>query len=324
MQPLVVQIALCDNASATKPVEVPQPLTHKTLLAAACNKFKTVTRQSRIFDGVSGEEILAGDDGAKVELTAAKVVCSGKAGWKGADRLRAQHTVDTDIPSASNDSVVPTMPNRGETSSHLSKDGGIMAVAASASAHAEIRASVPPLQVQLVSFSYDRGQPHETLVNLNARMLPNPGKAARGRTGLDKRLAREVLGTAGAAELCERVVQEALCQLEQLAAIVDGPWPSPVRVGVGCDRGLHRSVAVAEAATSLLARKAEKARSGRNRPGLEALLRGVELLEPEHRELARYQNGGLQGSGEPGFLQMVENLNVGVASEGSASASSSM
>ena len=57
---------------------------------------------------------------------------------------------------------------------------------------------MPPLQLQLMSFSYDRGQPHETLANLNARVLPNPGKAAKGRTGLDRRIAKEVLAAPGA------------------------------------------------------------------------------------------------------------------------------
>ena len=43
-----------------------------------------------------------------------------------------------------------------------------------------------------------------------------------------------------------------------------------------------------------LARKAEKARSGRNRPGLEALLRGVELLEAEHPELVQRRETGTE------------------------------
>jgi hypothetical protein len=68
-------------------------------------------------------------------------------------------------------------------------------------------------------------------------------------------------------------------------APADVSAPSLVRVGVGCDRGLHRSVALAEAATARLVRKAEHARSGRNCPGLEALLRRVQLVDAHHREL---------------------------------------
>ena len=63
---------------------------------------------------------------------------------------------------------------------------------------------------------------------------------------------------------------------------------------MGCDRGLHRSVALAEAATARLVRKAEHARSGRNCPGLEALLRRVQVVDVDHRELAaeRYDTEG--------------------------------
>ena len=71
--------------------------------------------------------------------------------------------------------------------------------------------------------------------------------------------------------------------------------PPLLRVGVGCDRGLHRSVALVEAATTRLVRKAEHARSGRNSPGLEVLLRRVQLMDADHRELAR--RGGAAGTG---------------------------
>ena len=71
--------------------------------------------------------------------------------------------------------------------------------------------------------------------------------------------------------------------------------PPLLRVGVGCDRGLHRSVALVEAATTRLVRKAEHARSGRNSPGLEVLLRRVQLMDADHRKLAR--RGGAAGTG---------------------------
>lgn len=269
----LVQIALCDNAAASKPVEVPLPLTHAALLELARKKYKGVTKQSRLFDGVSGAEIISG--AIDVELAAGgKIVCSGKAGWKGAERLRIEAADGTAAAEASVD-VAEQEPS--------SCDSG--AVAQWASPRAEDRASAPPVTLQFVSFSYDRGQPHDTLTNLNARVLHNPGRAAKGLTGLDRRLAREVLATKGAVDMCEELVQEALRQLQRLSMATDERPPSPVRLGVGCDRGRHRSVALAEAATAQLARKAEKARSGRNRPGLEALLKGVQVLEAQHREL---------------------------------------
>ena len=284
---LVVQLAVCDRPDATKPVELPLPITHLALLDAARKKFKSVSKQSRFFDGVSGIEIEVGC--ADVELAGSKVVCSSKAGWRGADRLRMRSS-ETNLaslaaespPASAGSSLQPTEPM----------------AAAWASPRAEERATVPPVQVQFVSFSYDHGQPRDTLANLNARSLPNPGRAAKGRTGLNRRLAREVLATAPAAELCERLVQEALRQLRLLAAAADASPPGPLRLGVGCDRGLHRSVAVAEAATAQLARRAEKARSGRNRPGLEALLKGAEILDTDHRELQRGPAGERAGCEE--------------------------
>lgn len=346
----LIQLATTDNAFF-KPLEVPLPLTHAAILDVARKKFKTVTKQSRLFDGVSGEEIAAG--AANVELAAgAKVMVSGTKGWKGAERLRAERKAKADAIGAAEPDVVADAPSSPGARSPATRP--------------ELSRGAPLLRLQLVSFAYDEGQPHDTATNLNARALPNPGKAAKGRTGLDKRLAREVLASHGAAELCERLVQEALqqVQLHFVAAggspsAVGAPTPGPsinwdfdldapdaaasaaaaaeasdaaeapadttassdaethtdapgglassgklplLRIGVGCDRGLHRSVALAEAATARLVRKAEHARSGRNSPGLEALLRRVRLVEADHRELVRRgANGraaGHAGDGE--------------------------
>ena len=88
----LIQYATTDNAFF-KPLEVPLPLTHAAMIDVARKKFKTVSKQSRLFDGVSGEEILAG--AVDVELAAgAKVMVSGKAGWKGSERLRAERKAE--------------------------------------------------------------------------------------------------------------------------------------------------------------------------------------------------------------------------------------
>lgn len=282
-QTALVQFATVDNAFF-KPLEIPLPLTHENLLDAARTKFKNVSKASRLYDGTSGSELeLAGE----VELAAgAKVMVSSKAGWKGSERLRSEYMAkaipSTDAPAADS--------SEGSSSPRI-----VSSVRTDES---------PPLLLQLVSFSYDQGQPRDTAANVNARGLPNPGKAAMGRTGLDRRLAKEVLACPGASELCERVVQEALRQIQirraASSAAVDGDAGPPLlRVGVGCDRGLHRSVALAEAATARLVRKAEHARSGRNSPGLEVLLRSVQLLDVDHRELTRRSGVG----GAPGALE---------------------
>ena len=303
-----VQLATTDNAFF-KPVELPLPLTHAGLLDAARKKFKAASKQSRLFDATSGAEIVGTD--AVVQLaTGANVMVSGKAGWKGAERLRAEWAATERAAAA----AAAEARTAADAAAIVPVAAGDTALERASAEHEATRApgnpgGVPgggaatPLQLQLVSFSYDAGQPHDTAANINARGLPNPGKAARGRTGLDRRLAREVLASAGAAELCERVVQEALRHVQlRLAAAgateagaADARGPRLLRVGVGCDRGLHRSVALVEAATARLVRKAEHARSGRNSPGLEVLLRRVQLVDAEHRELARH--GGAAGTG---------------------------
>ena len=256
---ITVQLATTDNA-VFKPVELPLPLTHTGLLDAARKKFKAASKQSRLFDARSGAEIRAD---AVVKLApGANVMVSGKAGWKGAERLRAAWELAAAAAAeADGERAAQPQLERASAEHEATRSPGAGGLAA------------PPLQLQLVSFSYDMGQPHDTAANVNARGLPNPGKAAQGLTGLDRRLAREVLASPGAADLCERVVQEALRQIQlHLAAAGAAAGAAPaaargpllLRVGVGCDRGLHRSVALVEAATTRLVRKAEHARSGRN------------------------------------------------------------
>ena len=303
---ITVQLATTDNA-VFKPVELPLPLTHTGLLDAARKKFKAASKQSRLFDARSGAEIRAD---AVVKLApGANVMVSGKAGWKGAERLRAAWELAAAAAAealAAADAAA-IVPEDGERAAQPQLERASAEHEATRSPGAGGLAA-PPLQLQLVSFSYDMGQPHDTAANVNARGLPNPGKAAQGLTGLDRRLAREVLASPGAADLCERVVQEALRQIQLHLAVpraaaagaaagaaAAARGPPLLRVGVGCDRGLHRSVAVVEAATARLVRKAEHARSGRNSPGLEVLLRRVQLVDADHRELVR--RGGVAGTG---------------------------
>ena len=154
---LIVQLAMCDKPDSMKPVELSLPLTHLNLLEAVRKKYKAATRQSRLFDGVSGAEIEEGC--TDVELASSKVVVSGKTGWKGADRLRAAREAGSGSPSASDESVPVSV---AAVESEPVGSGRTTSVAAWASPRAEERATVPPVQVQFVSFSYDRGQPRDT------------------------------------------------------------------------------------------------------------------------------------------------------------------
>lgn len=86
----VVQMITHDRVGCqTVPVDVQEPLNTQVLIAAAAKKFKSVTKQSRAFHGLTGAE-LTGDVSFE-ELDSAFVVFSSKAGWKGAARLSAAY-----------------------------------------------------------------------------------------------------------------------------------------------------------------------------------------------------------------------------------------
>ena len=77
---MIVQMATADAPAKSHPVEVSRPLTRVKLLDAGKKKFRTVSKLSRIYDGVSGAELTA----AEVTLSGQTVVFSGKGGWRGA------------------------------------------------------------------------------------------------------------------------------------------------------------------------------------------------------------------------------------------------
>ena len=247
---MIVQLATSDQPALAKPARMQLPITRQSLLEAARRKYRNVSKHSRVYDGVSGEELV--DDEAALRPTL--VVLSGRAGWGGAECLQHRKATSAAVGNEAGEAApdAPPIPTY----------------------------CTPELQLQLVSFSYDRGQPPGVAATVNARHLRNPGPSAKGRTGLDRRLATEVLATSGAGELCARVVQESLRALAQAAAgrspSGGDAAPTLVRVGVGCDRGLHRSVAIVEAANGMIARGCDH--TGVNGPWT--------LLPPAHRELA--------------------------------------
>ena len=185
---ITVQLATTDNAFF-KPVELPLPLTHAGLLDAARKKFKAASKQSRLFDARSGAEIRAD---AVVKLApGANVMVSGKAGWKGAERLRAAWELAAvaaeALAAADAAAIVPAADGERAAQPQLERASAEHEATRSPGAGRTPACRVggnglaaPPLQLQLVSFSYDMGQPHDTAANVNARGLPNPGKAAQG------------------------------------------------------------------------------------------------------------------------------------------------
>mmetsp|Transcript_120429 Transcript_120429/g.239678 ORF Transcript_120429/g.239678 Transcript_120429/m.239678 type:complete len:369 (-) Transcript_120429:486-1592(-) len=112
----VIQMVTCGGVGGeTIPVEVKGPITAQSLTAAAAKKFKSVTKQSRVYHGVTGEE-LTGE--VLVEsLRGAFVVFSAKSGWKGAARLAALHNAGTDPEQPAADASAAVHPVVEDSSS---------------------------------------------------------------------------------------------------------------------------------------------------------------------------------------------------------------
>lgn len=92
----------------------------------------------------------------------------------------------------------------------------------------------------MVSFGHRFGNPRDTAVNVNLRRVKNvPAKARAALTGLDKRFSRELFLIHGV----EAAYQSALEAADRAVSESKG---DSVRVGLGCEMGVHRSVAFAQ------------------------------------------------------------------------------
>ncbi len=106
------------------------------------------------------------------------------------------------------------------------------------------------LTCTVLSFGFKYGIPVDADMVADARFLPNPywDETLRPLTGLDERVAADVLGRPGA--------EEFVASYEELVRIVTDGYLREgkryVTVAVGCTGGKHRSVAIAEALTSRL------------------------------------------------------------------------
>jgi len=99
--------------------------------------------------------------------------------------------------------------------------------------------------VHLVSFGYRYGVPSAAELLFDVRFLPNPHfePTLRPRTGLDREVARYVLGDPRSQELLGRLGDF----LDYCLRQYDAEGKPYLTVGVGCTGGRHRSVAIAGA-----------------------------------------------------------------------------
>jgi UPF0042 nucleotide-binding protein len=110
------------------------------------------------------------------------------------------------------------------------------------------------LRVSIVSFGYRYGIPMEADMVIDVRFLPNPNfvPALKSRTGLDRRVREYVLSS----QTTRRFLSLLTSILHFLLPLYTKEGKTYFTLGIGCTGGRHRSVAVAEALSAVLARKA--------------------------------------------------------------------
>lgn len=97
--------------------------------------------------------------------------------------------------------------------------------------------------VNLVSFGFRYGTPHNLELLFDLRCLPNPyfEEHLQARSGLEPDVAKYVLDSERGANLFARILD----LIEYLLPLYDQEGKAYLTIGVGCTGGRHRSVAVA-------------------------------------------------------------------------------
>lgn len=108
------------------------------------------------------------------------------------------------------------------------------------------------MQTKVVSFGYKHGLPIDVDIVLDCRFLPNPHwvEELRPLTGVDPAVSEYVLGQPLTASFLERL--ERMLGLVMPAYVQEGK--SYLTIAFGCTGGQHRSVAIAEEVSAMLAR----------------------------------------------------------------------
>ncbi len=109
------------------------------------------------------------------------------------------------------------------------------------------------LQVNLVSFGYRHGIPHEADLLLDVRFLPNPYfvPELKAKSGMDRDVRQHVLGFQEAEEFLVRFSD----LLAYLIPLYEKEGKTSLTVAIGCTGGKHRSVSLVEEIARRLGRQ---------------------------------------------------------------------
>lgn len=125
--------------------------------------------------------------------------------------------------------------------------------------------------INLVSFGFRHGNPHNLELLFDLRCLPNPyfEEHLRPKSGLEPDVAKYVLESERGGNMFRRIQD----LIEYLLPLYDEEGKAYLTIGVGCTGGRHRSVAVASALASALRDKGRE-------------------LNLEHRDVSRAESEG--------------------------------
>ena len=103
---------------------------------------------------------------------------------------------------------------------------------------------LPPMRVEIESFSYNQGIPHDTNLIFDVRFLPNPYyyENLAELTGMDREVQEYLETFPGMEKYFQAVLNLCKMTIEGFA----GSGRNSVKIAVGCTGGRHRSVYIAE------------------------------------------------------------------------------
>ena len=104
-------------------------------------------------------------------------------------------------------------------------------------------------RITLISFGYIYGHPPKTNLNISVKKFPNPSKHIRSSyNGTQKRLQDDLCGTPSFNSMYQDVLSQVITGIDACNTInsLNTSQNPEITIGLGCEKGKHRSVAIVE------------------------------------------------------------------------------